>query len=503
MSKKREVIIIKIKTISAHIEPSVESELKHQNREIICDNVDYTRIKDNVNFIYSGGINKDGKHNLSLEESYHLIFDESFQTFQNKQRPCRRSECDTYLEHIRKQKETEKMKGKRNKSATPNELYSIIFQIGDKDSCGYANNQEDFEKANIILQRVAEKIKSLPYVVELTEDDKDNFQKPDLPAFLVLQNCNIHVDENSPHLNLSLYTVSANNTRGQEISNNASKCWEKLGFPTEYTETTEIKRDKNRNDILDKNGQPEYKKVLTKKGVIDWLEFVKHEIIEPEMAKEGWYRAEKIPEDFNHLSIQEYKIAKKKEEIEALNTLIDDKKIEKAISEVNSTLAFNNSENEYYKNYNSTDRTAEFEEYFAISEDFWHWYKKQKEIVLEEIKEVQDEKTYLDTKIRHYNNILINSAPLLTKMLNFIFKHLYMSKKRVYQKKIDELISGRDKLKDVSKEFASNSYKVREQLKDKTRTPDADLLISLLDLEATLKNDYSKIRHREEISQQK
>lgn len=466
----------------------------------MCDNVDYARTKNNKYIVYSGGFNSNDQYNLSLEESYQLIFDEFFKEFENKKRPCRKSEAKSYLEHIRLQKEKEKKNGKKHKSKTTNELYTAIIQIGNKDDTGYESNPDDFEKARIILEKTAEEILKLPYVVVLNSENAKDFKPPDLDAYIVIQNLNTHVDEIScSHLNLSFFCVFNNkNGRGQKVCNNAKKCWEILGYPTEYAETNEVKKDKNGNDVLDENEKPVYKKTLVKKGVLDWLEFVKSDIIEPEMKKYDWYRAEKLDGNFNHLTIQEYKIKKRKEELLALNKEIDETQVEKAVKEVDSTLAFYNSEKHYSENFkNNTDRSKEFQVYRTVSNEFWSWYKNEKNIVLEELQKLKAEEKYMQLKIRHYNNLLIRSSSLLTKMFNFIFKHFYLFKKKQYDIQIQEIIKNRDELKRISKEFSSGSYNVRNELKDKSKKPNVDLMNSLKALEKMLVSDYEKLLEKE------
>ena len=491
------MIIIKTKTISAHIGATVESELKHQNREIMCNNVDYNRSKNNKYFVYSGGINSDGEYNLSLKESYNLIFDKSFKEFQENQRPCRRSKAKCYLEHLRLQKEREKSNGKKHKSKTTNELYTAIIQVGNKDDTGFESNPEEFEKAMLILEKTAEEILKLPYVVVLNSKNVNDFKPPDLDAYIVIQNLNTHVDEASVHLNASWYCVYKNN-RGQKVCNNAKKCWESIGFPTEYAETGEVKKDKNGNDILDEKGQPVYKKKLVKKGALDWLEFIKSEIVEPEMKKYDWYRAEKLESNFNHLSIQDYKLKKRKEEVLKLNEEINEIEVERAVKEVDSTLAFYNSEKHYSENFKkNADRTKEFEAYNTISTEFWSWYKNEKNIVLDELNKLKVEEMYLQLKVRHYNNLLIRSSSLLTKMLNFIFKHFYLMKKKQYDLQIQEILKHRDELKRISKEFSSGAYNVRNELKDKNKNPNVELMNALKTLEKMLIDDYEKVLEKE------
>jgi len=486
----------KIKSVSAHIGPSEESELLHNNRIIISENIDKTRSDCNKYFVFSNGTNNEGLRNLSLEESYELIFSKSYKAFQNKQRPCRRSEALNYLEHIRLQKIKEKKAGKNYKSKKTNEMYTIIFQIGNKSDTSYSSNESDFFTSKKILEEVAKKILELPYVITLDSENSKDFKMPDTPAVILVQNCCTHFDEEGAgHLTLNIIPIFNQAKRGMTTVNNAKACWSALGFETKYETLNEINKIHEEKSQIDGN-----KKVFVKRGALDWMEFVKTNIIEPEMEKYDWYRAEKLerPEFEKHLNIHEYKVQMRKKELDKLNEDISSADIEKAIKEVDSTLAFYDSEKHYSENFkNNTDRSKEFAEYNVISTEFWNWYKNEKDIVLEELQNLKDEERYMYLKIQHYNNLLIRSSSLLSKMFNFIFKHFYLLRKKQYDLKIEELIRNRDELKLISKIFSSDSYKVRNDLMDKNKNPNVEFLNALKSLETQLKDDYEKLLEKE------
>ena len=70
-------------------------------------------------------------------------------------------------------------------------------------------------------------------------------------------------------------------------------------------------------------------------------------------------------------------------------------------------------------------------------------------------------------------------------------------KKKQYDLKIEELIRHRDELKMISKTFSSDSYKVRNDLMDKTKNPNVEFLNALKTLEKMLIDDYERVLEKE------
>lgn len=64
--------------------------LDHNNRKFIAENVDRERTKNNEEF-----------KNISLEEAYHILFDNALQSYNDRQKRADRK-IDNYLEHIQK-----------------------------------------------------------------------------------------------------------------------------------------------------------------------------------------------------------------------------------------------------------------------------------------------------------------------------------------------------------------------------------------------------------------
>ena len=155
------------KSISAHLGSTYS--LKHNNREIMCANVDSKRSKNNDYFIMSNHIRNNGYRFATIEEIYNKVFEPSWREFQTKQRPCRRYN-GTYLEWIREQKFKARTKATdvRYKDKAINEAYEVVFQIGNIDDTGYENALEDARKSENIMREVTEHILSKPYICVIT-----------------------------------------------------------------------------------------------------------------------------------------------------------------------------------------------------------------------------------------------------------------------------------------------------------------------------------------------
>ena len=99
--------------------------LDHNNRKFIAENVDRERTKNNVEF-----------KNISLEEAYHILFDNALQSYNDRQKRADRK-IDNYLEHIQKSKQEKP-------------FYEIIIQVGNHNDMGIGSRNESIAKA--ILQ---------------------------------------------------------------------------------------------------------------------------------------------------------------------------------------------------------------------------------------------------------------------------------------------------------------------------------------------------------------
>lgn len=161
-------------------------------------------IRHNNREFYAANVNQDRtKDNIVLckqdiHEAYHELFDKPLAEYNANQKRKDRHIPD-YYQHIRLSKQ-EKL------------FYEVIFQIGDmKDT---AVGTEDGELTAKILQE---------FYYKLQENN------PHIHIF----NAVIHMDEATPHLHIDFIPVATENKRGLSTKNSLSKALEQQGFKSE------------------------------------------------------------------------------------------------------------------------------------------------------------------------------------------------------------------------------------------------------------------------------
>ena len=181
------------RTISGQID---KGDVNHNNRKFIAENVDRTRVKDNITII------KD-----DIKQVYHELFDDALKAFNARQTRKDRIIHD-YREHIRH--------GRQEK-----EFYEVIFQVGNMDDTPVGSDEA--KTATEILQ-------------EFTE----GFVKrnPHLRVF----NAVIHLDEATPHVHIDFVPFATGQKRGLSARNTPSKALEQQGFKGEGKLETNTKK---------------------------------------------------------------------------------------------------------------------------------------------------------------------------------------------------------------------------------------------------------------------
>ena len=181
------------RTISGQID---KGDVNHNNRKFIAENVDRTRVKDNITIV------KD-----DIKQVYHDLFDDALKEFNARQTRKDRIIHD-YREHIRH--------GRQEK-----EFYEVIFQVGNMDDTPVGS--EAAKTATEILQ-------------EFTE----GFVKrnPHLRVF----NAVIHLDEATPHVHIDFVPFATGQKRGLSTRNTLSKALEQQGFKGEGKLETNTKK---------------------------------------------------------------------------------------------------------------------------------------------------------------------------------------------------------------------------------------------------------------------
>lgn len=229
-------------------------------------------IRHNNREFYAANVNQDRtKDNIILckqdiHEAYHKLFDKPLSEYNAKQK--RKDRCiSDYYEHIRLSKQ-EKL------------FYEVIFQIGDmKDT---AVGTEDGEQAAKILQEFYEKLQT---------------NNPHIHIF----NAVIHMDEATPHLHIDFIPVATESKRGLSTRNSLSKALEQQGFKSEGKLNTCAKL---------------------------WIDSEKERLAEC-MTEHGLERENKGIKRSN-LSVEEYKLQKRMEEVAEIEEQIASKNQELA-----------------------------------------------------------------------------------------------------------------------------------------------------------------------------
>lgn len=169
------------RTISGRI--GKEYSLAHNNRELITDNVDRSKIKNNIIIIQE-----------SIEDVYHELFDKALTEYNAKQNRKDRIIRD-YYEHIRH-------------SRQERDFHEVIFQIG---------NMNDTPVGSEIGKITADILK------QFTEEFQA--RNPQLRVF----NAVIHMDEETPHLHLDFVPFATGQKRGLSTRVSLTKALEQQG----------------------------------------------------------------------------------------------------------------------------------------------------------------------------------------------------------------------------------------------------------------------------------
>ena len=314
-----------------------KGNIRHNNRDFISENIDKSRIKDNIIYVQQ-----------PLEEAYQEIFGHAVQEYNNKQKRADRKITD-YMEHLKTSKNGEKL------------FYDVVVQLGDKDDSGHGT--KDFKLCGEVLDS---------YMKDFQQ------RNPNLHVF----NAVLHLDEATPHLHITFIPVAKGYKNGLSVRNSLSKSME--GFsPVEKSRTkngvlgwyaherevlkeyaqergieiTELGVDRKRLSI------PEYKETKEEITALESLKNgLKNEIREEEKAKytvESEFKALqddlKAVEDFDshhtpkavlgRVSEREYGDLKKS----ALKHLAESRSLERKLESVSKDLSLYKRRSECYE----------------------------------------------------------------------------------------------------------------------------------------------------------
>lgn len=157
----------------------------HNNREFIHDNVDESRVKDNINY-------KEEK----LHIAYEKCFGEEVESYNERQTRNDRK-INNYMKQIKDSGNNEKL------------FYENVIQVGDKYSHGFGSGNED--QAIDILDKYARDFQE---------------RNPNLYVF----NMKMHLDEASPHLHIDYIPVATGYKRGLDTRNSLTKAHQNMGI---------------------------------------------------------------------------------------------------------------------------------------------------------------------------------------------------------------------------------------------------------------------------------
>lgn len=165
---------------------------RHNTREFIAENVDRSRIKDDLIFV-----------NQSLPDAYRQCFGEACEVNNSRQvLKARMLTPESYLAKI------EAGQGKKN---NPKPFYESVIQIGNKDDAGILSHPEMAQRVKAVLTEYAQGFQS---------------RNPNLHVFCEV----LHMDEATPHLHIDWIPVAGGYKKGMPLRNSLEKAMNQQGL---------------------------------------------------------------------------------------------------------------------------------------------------------------------------------------------------------------------------------------------------------------------------------
>lgn len=171
-----------------------KGSIAHNNREFVADNVEPLRTPQNITFVCQ-----------PIGEAYDLLFKESTERYNAKQKRNDRKVHDSYYEHLFGIKSCNTVRTAADKRKS---FYEDVVQIGKKEDSGYGT--EDFQ-----------------LVAECLKEYMEGFQTRN-PNFYVF-NAVLHMDEATPHLHID-YIPVGHYKRGQDTQNGIAQALKEMGY---------------------------------------------------------------------------------------------------------------------------------------------------------------------------------------------------------------------------------------------------------------------------------
>ena len=165
---------------------------RHNTREFIAENVDRSRIKDDIIFV-----------NQSLPDAYRQCFGNACEVNNSRQvLKARMLTPESYLAKI------EAGQGKKN---NPKPFYESVIQIGNKDDAGIISHPEMAQRVKEVLTEYAQGFQA---------------RNPNLHVFCEV----LHMDEATPHLHIDWIPVAGGYKKGMPLRNSLEKAMNQQGL---------------------------------------------------------------------------------------------------------------------------------------------------------------------------------------------------------------------------------------------------------------------------------
>lgn len=195
--------------------------LNHNNRTFACDNVDYSRIKNNVILKQE-----------DLGAAYHKCFDNAIDEYNLKQKRNDRKLDKDYFKHLfGVSSNSSKAKNVLQAKTKEKSFYEELTQIGDMNDTGVINNPTAAERAKKALAE---------YYQSFVERNTQ---------FYVF-NAVIHMDEATPNMHIDYIPLGTDYKRGMNVQNSYDRAIKQMGFIDDANSTGFQKWRENERNVF-------------------------------------------------------------------------------------------------------------------------------------------------------------------------------------------------------------------------------------------------------------
>lgn len=176
-----------------------KAKLRHNTRQFISDNVDKSRIANNIII-----------KNMTVKDAYEEVFGQAQKQYNAKQKRKDRKIEDYYSHLFGNVPESRHYEIQTNKN-NQNSFYEYIVQVGDKDSTGFASSPKNAQIA-----------------IDCLKEYVEDFQQRN--PYLYVFNAVIHCDEETPHLHFDVIPFSDNYKKEMSRQLGIAKAFESMGY---------------------------------------------------------------------------------------------------------------------------------------------------------------------------------------------------------------------------------------------------------------------------------